>query len=625
LVMVTLQSLKRACGFQADFKTNCSLNEIEGPWWILESKIQRPDGHWGAFGLRIRIGGREVHLERPGVDTKGIVSFRHLLKLPLGECTIRLDWIEEGMTTQKILQKTCHIRGVSRVDQEKILTHSVDGQTDMTVMPKYGFWRGLEKKIRNHKKAIYAKFNKKFKPVSSERVKPLLTSSELNRKSLGRRLFVDITLIVGSDRKTGIERVTQSVLVGLITSQTHGMEIIPVHSVENQQGFFVAKPTILRKGRWERGPGGEVAVQPLAGDVFLGLVLNHHGICENASLLAQWADEGVSILFYVYDLLPIQYPQFWPLEAQADILHHEWLSIVTSFDEVICISETTAKRCGEFMEGKYPPRFCYKSRLKKPPLKLRSKKVKISAIALGHDFDAKLLSRGLPKNANELLKAFRAKRTFLMVGTLEPRKGYRQMLEAFEQLWRQGEDIQLVIVGRNGWLMEDFVAGLERHAERDQKLFWLTEVSDEFLAKIYQSCSCLLAASIDEGLGLPLIEAMHRGKPLLARDIEVFRETGDLNVRYFKDNKDEIVDCIRKTRQKAGPKNKSLSKLKSWEMHVQQLEEKINNAVTLKKATYSDQPAIKMAVDLKGLTPHAKRIYTDLNNALERKRGEVRA
>ena len=154
------QALKGACGFLPQAKANCSLSEIEGPWWILDAKIQRPEGYWGAYRLRIRAGGREIHLERPGGETKGIVSFRHLLKLPLGDCNIRLDWIEEGFPAQKILQKTCHIRGVSRVDQEKILTHSVDGQTDMTVMPKYGFWRHLEKRVRTQRKAMLEKIKK---------------------------------------------------------------------------------------------------------------------------------------------------------------------------------------------------------------------------------------------------------------------------------------------------------------------------------------------------------------------------------------------------------------------------------------------------------------------------------
>jgi len=566
---VLWQALTRACGFMPQAKANCSLNEIEGPWWILDSKIQRPDGYWGTFGLRIRIGGREVHLERPGVDTKGIVSFRHLLKLPLGGCTIRMDWIEEGKSTQKILEKTCHIRGVSRVDQEKILTHPVDGQTDMTVMPKYGFWRHLEKRVRTQRKAMLEKIKKKSPEANSVRMNSLATGTSANMRGAGHSLFVDISPIVEAVHVDGVARVTRTVFSLLASKQEKEFDVVPVYSGERGRGFFRAHSASGEKHLWEKAPEGQREIQPQAGDIFLGLGLNPEGVCTNAELMSQWADEGVSVIFYVYDLLPIQYPQFWPLEAQTDTLHHEWLSIVTSFDEVICISETTAKRCREFLEGKYPPRFCYKSRLNRPPVRLRSKKVKISAIELGHDFDAELLSRGLPEDAEKLLAKFRAKRTFLMVGTLEPRKGHRQMLEVFEELWRQGEDEQLVIVGRNGWLMEDFVARLEKHTERDRKLFWLSEVSDEFLAKMYESCSCLLAGSIDEGFGLPLVEAVNRGKSILARDTEVFREVAGDAATFFKENKEHIAEMIRKFKTSDKEHNKSQNqKHRKWGEHV---------------------------------------------------------
>jgi len=582
---VLWKSLKRACGVLLHAKANCSLTEIEGPWWILDAKIQRSAGYWGACSLKIRVGSREVHLKRPGLVAEGIVIFRHLLKLPLGDCAIRLDWIEEGMPLQKILHKACRVKGTSRIDQEKILSHPVTGQTDMTVMPKYGFWRGLEKKIRNHKKWISAKFNKTSKPTSSEKAKPLLFSSESNRKSLRRRLFVDITPIVGSDRLTGIERVTQSVLAGLVASQAHGMEIIPVHSVENQQGFFVAKPTILRKGRWERGPDGEEAVQPLAGDIFLGLALNSHGICENANLLAQWADEGVSILFYVYDLLPIQYPHFWPLETQTDILHHEWLSIVTSFDEVICISETIARRCREFIDGKYPPRFCYKSRLNRSSLRLCSQKAKISWIHLGSNFDTELLSRGLPENAEELLARFRAKRTILMVGTLEPRKGHSQILQTFDQMWAQGSQDQLVIVGRPGWLMEEFIQKLEAHQFLGGRLFWFRQASDEYLKRIYDASTCLIAASYNEGFGLPLVEAARFGKPIIARDTEIHREVAGSSAFYFTGSDIEEINHKIKEWKKLYDTDqhpKPIIALRKWEKHVDLLVETLKRQISTK-------------------------------------------
>jgi len=569
LVMVIWHAFKGVCGFQPKGKTNCSLSEIEGPWWILDAKIQRPAGFWGTYGLRIRIGGREVHLERPGVDTKGVVSFRHLLKLPLGDCTIRLDWIEEGMPTQKILHKACHVKGASLINQEKILSHPVTGQADMTVIPKYGFWRNLEKGVRTQRKAMLEKIKKQPPAIDSVKMNSLATGTRINGRGAGHSLFVDISPIVEAVRVDGVARVTRTVFSLLAGKQGQDFDVIPVYSEERGGGFFRAHSAYGEKHLWQKAAEGEAAIQPQAGDIFLGLGLNPEGVCTHANLLAQWADEGVSIIFYVYDLLPIQYPQFWPLEAQTDILHHEWLSIVTSFDEVICISKTTARRCREFTEGEYPPRFCYKSRLTRPPVRLRSKKVKISAIALGHDFDAEILSRGLPGDAEKILAKFRAKRTFLMVGTLEPRRGYRQMLEAFEQLWSKGEDVQLVIVGRNGWLMEDFVARLERHAERDRKLFWLSEVSDEFLAKIYKSCGWLLAGSIDEGFGLPLVEAANRGKSILARDTEVFREVAGDAATFFKEEKKDVVEMIRKIRTSDKENNKSQNqKHKKWAEHI---------------------------------------------------------
>jgi glycosyltransferase involved in cell wall biosynthesis len=170
-----------------------------------------------------------------------------------------------------------------------------------------------------------------------------------------------------------------------------------------------------------------------------------------------------------------------------------------------------------------------------------------------------------------------------MVGTLEPRKGHQQMLGIFEQLWNQDEDIQLVIVGRHGWLMEEFLEKLKNHGELSKRLYWLPGASDEFLAKIYDACTCLLAGSIDEGYGLPLVEAIQRDKSVLARDIEVFREIGGLNVSYFKDNKNEFVGYINEIRQRDCLKNKTLSKFTNWKTHVQQLKNKIYNKRKTKK------------------------------------------
>ena len=121
-----------------------------------------------------------------------------------------------------------------------------------------------------------------------------------------------------------------------------------------------------------------------------------------------------------------------------------------------------------------------------------------------------------------------------MVATIEPRKGHHQTLKAFELLWGQGADINLVIVGKQGWLVEELIENIKAHSELNKRLFWQEGISDEYLENIYAESTCLIAASEGEGFGLPLIEAAQKGKPIIARDIKVFREVAGDYAYYFK-------------------------------------------------------------------------------------------
>ena len=132
--------------------------------------------------------------------------------------------------------------------------------------------------------------------------------------------------------------------------------------------------------------------------------------------------------------------------------------------------------------------------------------------------------------------ALRARRspTFLMVGTVEPRKGHQQVLEAFEILWRKGIEAKLVIVGKRGWKTEDFVERVKEHPELGNRVFWHKNATDEYLKQIYSVSTSLIAASEGEGFGLPLIEAAQHGLPIIARDLPVFREVAGEHAFYFK-------------------------------------------------------------------------------------------
>ena len=124
--------------------------------------------------------------------------------------------------------------------------------------------------------------------------------------------------------------------------------------------------------------------------------------------------------------------------------------------------------------------------------------------------------------------------SFLMVGTVEMRKGHRLALDAFESMWRENIDAELVIVGKTGWCVEHLLTRL-RKIRIGPALDRYEKASDDELLGHYADADALIAASYTEGFGLPLVEARHFGKPIIASDIPVFREVtaGVHSARFF--------------------------------------------------------------------------------------------
>ena len=104
----------------------------------------------------------------------------------------------------------------------------------------------------------------------------------------------------------------------------------------------------------------------------------------------------------------------------------------------------------------------------------------------------------------------------LGVGTLEPRKNWPMLIEAYAQLRREhGVAAPLVLIGRKGWLYEDVFHTISRF-ELNNYVMHLSGVSDIQLAHLYRAAGVLAFPSHTEGFGLPALEAMHAGCPVLA-------------------------------------------------------------------------------------------------------------
>ena len=355
-----------------------------------------------------------------------------------------------------------------------------------------------------------------------------------------RQLLVDITGTHVVDRHSGIERVAKALTLALLKQPPEGVRVEPVY-LSNLGGHwhyryasaFTTKllglPDVLVDRGIDYGPGDQLIALDLSGNTLVQASLS--------GLYKRLQAGGVNCRMLVHDLLPVTRPELFPPQAAQHFV--EWLNHVARLDGAVCVTNTVAGELCKWMQQALPARvadftFNYSHH--------------------GADLSSSAPSKGLPADAHEFMATLALRPSVLMVGTLEPRKGHLQAIEAFTQLWESGVDVNLVIIGRAGWQelptdqqrsIPQLLARLGNHPEKGRRLFWFDGPSDEFLELIYSSVNGLLAASEDEGFGLPLIEAAQKGLPILARDIPVFREVAKDHACYFTaDNPQQLASAV---------------------------------------------------------------------------------
>jgi alpha-1,2-rhamnosyltransferase len=113
-----------------------------------------------------------------------------------------------------------------------------------------------------------------------------------------------------------------------------------------------------------------------------------------------------------------------------------------------------------------------------------------------------------------------------------------------KKLWQDGVDISWVIVGREGWRVEELLEEMKSHKEYNKKFWIFNDLDDEGLRYCYRHSKALIFPSIVEGYGLPIIESLYYGLPVLASDTPIHREVGKDNISYFNINSSEPLERI---------------------------------------------------------------------------------
>jgi glycosyltransferase involved in cell wall biosynthesis len=290
-----------------------------------------------------------------------------------------------------------------------------------------------------------------------------------------------------------------------------------------------------RTGRVDFGPGDVLVLLDATWDVDLSRELRR----ARAGGTRIWA--------VVQDLIPVNHPDIAP--EGLPLVQDAWLQRTIPFaDGFLAISRTVADDLRAHLRGRLS------SGLALP---------KIDSFYLGSGFSATVTQAGdLARVRAVFGRCFAG--VYLVVGTIEPRKDCARILAAFERLWAEGSSVALLLFGRPGWRSYDLIDRMRTHPEHGRRLFWFEDGSDAELDFAYRHGSALIFASRYEGFGLPLVEAMQHGLPVLASDIPIFREIGGDYPDFFQVGDEHAIYAAIRTFDAAGGAGATADRAQAW-------------------------------------------------------------
>lgn len=352
------------------------------------------------------------------------------------------------------------------------------------------------------------------KPISKEQAKNSFTFSHDRRDR--KRIFLNISSLPFHDNKSGIPRVAKQIIKFKKYSLKY--DIIPVYFHPVTGYLHEARSyelTLLHNNKHTIENDPIVAVK--LGDILLNTMVISNELEFTKNIFFLLKQSGLIIGDILHDIIALNNPEYF---RKRDIkLFKKWINYISFHDFIISVSKSSLTDYEEW---------CTKNKVCMPSSR--------QVIWLGSNFTKKNPIKPETIAINHPYA--------LIVGTLEPRKGHDSIIKAFEILWENGIEYNLILVGRQGWKIRNLLNLIYNSKYFNHKLFWLNKISDCELSFLYQNASFCICPSRSEGFGLPLLEAAYYNKPIIARDIPVFHELNVSNVHYFSDDSPNSLSLL---------------------------------------------------------------------------------
>lgn len=380
-------------------------------------------------------------------------------------------------------------------------------------------------------------------------------------------VFVEVTNTLHANWTTGLQRLTRELLSRLPRSEHSDIHFVPITWCDTHDGYrrltdeervslvypgqppsspldtlpswaartarramsgrvgTRVKSAVRNRGRRPRAPvaGEELLVGELPhGSVFLDMEPSWHDPLPRAELLPRLRRRGIPILVVHPDVMPELHPE-WFLPEIAKAYDEHLRAHIGHSTLFMCISAQSEIDLLAFCAEQYPDH-----------------EIDTCTMTLGADF------RPLRFQHDDAALPAAVKRYMLSVSTLEPRKNYPLLLDAFDRLRSDYADLGLVIVGKPGWSTESVVRRITSHPEHRRRLIWYRSADDTTLGRLYDGAHLTVTPSFYEGLGLPVMESLQRGSVALSSSGGGLPEAGGDFAEYFDPHDlDGLVRLIR--------------------------------------------------------------------------------
>ncbi|QRM19916.1 glycosyltransferase [Dechloromonas sp. TW-R-39-2] len=237
-----------------------------------------------------------------------------------------------------------------------------------------------------------------------------------------------------------------------------------------------------------------------------GVLFNtgHSGL-DRSDYAGKVTRRGLKPVFFLHDLIPISHSEY--CRAGEAVRHHRRLDTMLSVGHGLIVNSQATR--DELL--------AYAA----------ARNITVPPCAVGLLAPAKLPD---PHRSRPLEKSY-----FVVLGTIEPRKNHLLLLHLWRQLVAELGDAapQLVVIGQRGWECEQVVDLLDRCVSLQGHVTELHRCDDRELATWLAHAQALLFPSFIEGFGMPLVEALMLGVPVIASDLPVFREIAGDIPRYL--------------------------------------------------------------------------------------------